>query len=220
MERRSLDLAVIEDQGRRIIQIGRSAPDRVVPQYPTWTLSHLVGHVAAIHGRTAEICRRLPRERIPAPQRPAGVDVFDWAGEQLDSMLAGLDTADHAVVVWTFGSDTRLGFWSRRMVIETGLHRWDAQGAVEDPRPLHPLVAAHGLDEFPDMYLPRLGAVPTIDLTATDQGRSWRMGDGEPVATIEGTASDLFLRLMSRPGVSLPPTWERALDALDSPADR
>lgn len=106
------------------------------------------------------------------------------------------------------------------MVIETGVHRWDAQSAVEDPEPLHQLVATHGLNEFPDMYLPRMADVPTIELAATDEARSWRMGEGEPVATIEGSASDLFLRLMSRPGVSLPPRWEQAVDALGSPADR
>jgi hypothetical protein len=81
-------------------------------------------------------------------------------------------------------------------------------------------VARHGLDEFPDMYLGRLGDVPTIDLTATDLGRSWRYGEGEPVATIEDTASALFLRLMSRPGAALPAAWQRAVDAMGSPADR
>jgi hypothetical protein len=81
-------------------------------------------------------------------------------------------------------------------------------------------VSAHGLDEFAELYLARLGEVPTIELSATDLGRSWRFGEGEPEATIEGEASDLFLRLMSRPGVALPRAWEQAVDALGSPADR
>jgi len=80
-------------------------------------------------------------------------------------------------------------------------------------------VATDGLDEFTDMYLGRLGDVPTIELVATDLGRSWRYGPGEPEATIRGTASELFLRLMSRPGPPLPTAWEQAVDALGSPAD-
>ena len=162
------DLGAIESEGRRIIGYGRRQPDRIVPQYPTWTLRDLVVHVAGVHGRTAAVCRTLPQERVPAAELPAGGDAFGWAEEQLEEMLQGLRTADPGMEVWTFVPDKRLAFWSRRMLIETGVHRWDAQGAVEDPEPLLPPVAANGLDEFPDLYLPRLGEVPTIELTAVD----------------------------------------------------
>ncbi len=212
-------LAVIEREGRRIIALGRSAPERRVPQYPTWTLRDLVMHVASVHGRTAEVCRMLPKERIATPAPPEDRDAFDWATEQLDRMLAGLGTADVESAVWTLVPSQRLAFWGPRMVIETGVHRWDAQAAIEVPEPLLPVVATAGLDEFSALYLPQLGRVPTIELTATDHGRAWRFGEGEPAARIEGTASDLFLRLMSRPGTPLPHEWERAVDALGSPAD-
>jgi uncharacterized protein (TIGR03083 family) len=122
--------------------------------------------------------------------------------------------------VWTFVADRSLDFWRRRMVIETGVHRWDAQLAATEPEPLFRRVSRYGLDEFDQLYLPRLGDVPTLELRATDLGRTWRYGDGDPVATVEGPASDLFLRLMSRLGVALPNAWEEAVDALGSPADR
>ena len=212
-------LAVIEQEGRRIIEYAQRHPERVVPQYPTWTQRDLAIHVASIHGRTAAICETLPQERIPTAQLPEGRDPFDWAGQMLAEMVEALASADPGARVWTFGSDPTLRFWERRMVIETGVHRWDAQGALGQPDPLLPEVASDGLDEFPDMYLGRLGDVPTIDLVATDLGRSWRYGEGEPVAAIEDTASALFLRLMSRPGADLPATWQEAVDALGSPAD-
>jgi len=215
----SQDLEAIEREGRRIIELGWHEPDRVVPQYPTWRLRDLVIHVARIHGRTAAICRRLPAARIPTPRLPADRDAFDWAEAQLDTMLEGLRTADQEAEVWTFVPDRRLAFWVRRMVIETGVHRWDAQGSVEDPGPLLGIVANHGLDEFAELYLSHLGDVPTIRLVATDRARSWTYGEGQPVATIEGTASDLYLRLMSRTGTPLPAEWERAVDTLRSPAD-
>ncbi len=213
------DLAAIELEGRRIIELGWHEPDRAVPQYPTWRLRDLVIHVAGVHGRTASICRKLPTERIPTPRLPEGHDAFDWAHEQLDAMLEALRAADPEAEVWTLVPDRRLAFWERRMVIETGVHRWDAQGAVEDPGPLLRTVASHGLNEFGDLYLPRLGDVPTIRLAATDLHRSWIYGDGEPVATVKGAVSDLYLRLMSRPGTHLPAEWERAVDALRSAAD-
>lgn len=214
------DLVAIEYEAWRIIELGRQSPDRVVPQYPTWTLRDLVLHVAGVHGRTGAVCETLATERLPTATLPPGADPFDWAAEQLALMLAALAEADPSAAVWTFVDDPSLAFWSRRMVVETGVHRWDAQGATSEPEPLLDIVARHGLDEFNDLYLPRLGEVPAIELHATDLGRTWRLGQGEPVERIEGKASDLFLRLMARPGVALPGPWEQAVDALGSPADR
>ena len=84
------DLAAIEAEGQRLIGLARRDADAVVPQYPTWTLRDLALHVAAVHGRTAEICQTLPQERIPTPQPPIGHDPFDWADEQLAAMLPNL----------------------------------------------------------------------------------------------------------------------------------
>ncbi len=76
-------------------------------------------------------------------------------------------------------------------------------------------VGAHDREAFQMLH----GDVPAIELLATDVGRAWRYGAGEPEMIVEGSASDLFLRLMSRPGVVLPRAWEQAVDALGSPAD-
>jgi uncharacterized protein (TIGR03083 family) len=211
------DLAVIEREGRRIIELARAEPGTHTRQYPTWTLTDLAAHLGGVHGRTAEVCRSLPTERIPTPDPDPGVDAVDWAEAQLVRMLEALAAADPGAEVWTFVSDRRLAFWGPRMVIETGVHRWDAEGAVGEPGPLLEIVAAHGLDEFSALYLPRLGDLPTLGLYATDLDRRWRYGSGPTSEVVEGTASELFLRLMSRPGVALPEAWARAVDALARP---
>ena len=211
------DLTALEYEAWRIIEFGRLAPDRAVPQYPTWTLSDLVVHVAGVHGRTAAICHELPQERISRPRLPEGADPFEWAAVQLSDMLDGLANADPSAEVWTFVDDHSLRFWVRRMVVETGVHRWDADSSSGEPEPLLDRVARHGLDEFDQLYLPRLEGVSPILLHATDLDRSWRMGDGDPTAVVEDTASLLFLRLMSRPGATLPTSWETAVDALAPP---
>ena len=220
MMSRDKDLAAIEYEGWRLIELGRQTPERVVPQYPTWTMRDLVVHTAEVHGRTAAVCESLPAERIAVAELPQEADPFEWAAEQLARMLEGLAMADPDAHVWTFVDDPALRFWIRRMVVETGVHRWDAHSAVGEPVELLTTVSRHGLDEFAALYLPRLDDVQTIELSATDLGRSWRYGPGEPTARIQGEASDLFLRLMSRPGVELPADWAAAVDALGSPADR
>jgi uncharacterized protein (TIGR03083 family) len=212
-------LATIKADGQHIIDATRATPERIVPQYPTWTLHDLLLHVATIHARTAEICTSLPQERVPFPALSPGDDLCAQAENELGRLLEALAAADPDAEVWTFGSDHHVRFWERRMVLETGVHRWDAQGAVGTPDPLRPRVAIDGLDEFSDFYLGRLGDVPTIDVHATDVDRTWRYGDGAPTATVEGTASSLFLRLMSRPGTPFPAAWETVVDALATPAD-
>lgn len=215
------NLAGIESEGRRLALAARRDPQQAVPQYPDWTLADLASHTASIHGRTTLICRDLPTERVSAPRLPDGKDPIDWYEETLDEMLAALTAADPDSECWGFGPQPAVGFWERRMVIETGVHRWDAYQAHGEEDRLTDLVARAGLEEFADMWLPHLGDVQTLQVNATDLDRAWRYGEGEPTATVDGTASELYLRLVSRPSpVELPADWAAAVDGLASPPKR
>ena len=213
------NLRSIEDEGRRLGAAARAAPDRAVPQYPGWDLSDLASHTASIHGRTTQICRELPQESISAPRLPADRDPIDWYDETLEEMVAALGGADPATPVWTVVPGTTLGFWETRMVVETGVHRWDADQALGGADPLTDVVARAGLDEFAGMWLHRLGPLPALELT-TELG-VWHMGDGAPTEHVDGTASDVYLRLMSRPTQAvLPDAWATAVDGLAPPPKR
>ena len=212
------NLAGIESEGRRLGLAARRDPHRSVPQYPGWTLADLVNLTASIHGRTAQICRELPAERISSPKLPEGTDPVDWYEETLDDMLAALTEADPASECWAFGPRPNVGFWERRMVIETGIHRWDAYQALGEEDRLTDLVARSGLDEVPDMWLRQAGDVQTLRATATDLEESWVFGQGDPTASVDGTASDLYLSIVSRPSlVDLPPDWAAAVRGLAPP---
>lgn len=210
---------IIASEGTRLLTAARVDPERGVPQYPAWTLRDLVTHVASIHGRTIEVCETLPSQRVPAPALPEGRDPLDWYAETLPAMIVALERLDPVTPVWFFTPGGTISSWRRRMLIETGVHRWDAQQALGEPEPLLEVVAVNGLDEFGDMWLARIDTeLPALELVATDVGRSWRFGAASPEASIAGTASDLFLRLMSRPGPELPEAWEAAIDGLATPA--
>ena len=212
------NLASIESDGRRLGYAVREDPQRPVAQYPSWTLGDLAAHTAAIHGRTTLLCRDLPQERISAPRLPEGMDPVDWYEENLDQLLAALTEADPTVPVWGFGAVTTIGFWERRMVVETGVHRWDAEQASGRAEKLTDHVARSGLDELPDLWLLSMGDVQTLKLEATDLGQTWVYGDGKAQETVLGTASDLYLRLASRPSpVRLPDDWAAAVAALPPP---
>lgn len=215
------NLASIESEGRRLALAARRDPQRAVPQYPGWNLSDLASHTASIHGRTAHICRELPSDRVSAPRLPEGKDPIDWYEENLDDMLAALTDADPETECWGLVPNPTVGSWESRMVVETGVHRWDAYQAHGEEDRLTDLVARSGLDEFAELWLPYLGDVQTLAVTASDIGDTWTYGEGEPTASVEGTASDLFLRLMSRPSpVVLPDDWVAAVDGLSPPPKR
>lgn len=216
----SVERELIRSEALRILELANRDLERSVPQYPGWMMSDLLSHLAWVNGRTAVVCVDLAQERVSGPLLPLHGDVPRWFEETLESMLEALETTDPDAVVWGFGSDPTVGLWERRMLIEAGLHRWDAEQAWGEERPLLDAVAVAGLDEFPDMWLPRLAAVPTISMTATDLGRTWVFGEGEPESFLEGTGSELYLRLMSRPGVELPAEWVAAVDALEPPPRR
>jgi uncharacterized protein (TIGR03083 family) len=208
------NLSSIAANGSRILELARRNPDQPVPQYPGWDLRDLLTHTASIHGRTALYCETQPSERISAPRLPEGADALEWYEENLVKMLAALRESDPSAEVWTFGDEQNIGWWERRMVIETGVHRWDAEGAFGEESPLGELVARAGLDEFGEAWLPQLPEVPTLRVMATDINATWVFGEGDPELDVEGSASDLCLRLMSRNGVELPSVWAAAVDSL------
>lgn len=204
----------IEVEGERLLDLAKRDPERAVPQYPGWTMRDLVSHTASIHGRTTVICKTLPTERVSAPRLPEGADELEWYEETLAVMVAALKAADSDSDVWGFGGSKPISFWERRMVVETGVHRWDAEEALEDASPLLDYVAKCGLDEFPEMWLSHLGDVPTLEVKALDIGEEWVYGDGPPSETVEGLVSAIYLRLMQRPGIDLPSGWAAAVDSL------
>jgi len=215
------NISLIKSQGRRLAEASRRDPSRMVPQYPDWTLADLASHTASVLGRTLSICRELPQERISAPRLPKERDPIDWFEETLEEMIEALSEADATSPCWAFGPNQVLGFWETRMLIETGVHRWDAEQVFGDPEPLHRRVAEAGLDEFVDLWFPQLGDVETLTVSATDVGRTWTYGEGEPKSTVAGAVSDVYLRLISRPStVEIPQDWATAVDGLSPPPKR
>jgi uncharacterized protein (TIGR03083 family) len=216
------NLAAIRSDGERVLELARLDRERPVPQYPGWLISDLVSHLGGNHARTTIICREFPTERPSAPRPPQGADIIEWYEANLEEMLAALEESDLAATAWGFWPESTIGLWEKRMVIETGLHRWDADQAFGEPAPLSAVVARTALDEFGEMWVPRMGEITgVLEVNAIDLGETWSFGSGAEKGTASGTASDLYLRLMSRPSpVDLPVQWSAAVDALEPPPKR
>jgi hypothetical protein len=139
-----------------------------------------------------------------------------------------LEAAQPDAPVWNWSIRPHVAsFWWRRMAQETAIHRWDAQSAHAQQRPIAADVALDGVDEFLDVFLPTdLAEKPptdldgTIQLQSVDRPASWLVtvsggvlfarrdqkpaAADQPLATVSASASDLLLLLWRRVTPSAP----------------
>lgn len=184
-------------------------PNAPVAACPGWDLRALVEHLGCVHRWAAEVVRT----GVVADQPTAdGVDdLAGWFADGADALLTALTAADPQAPTWSFTTDRTAGFWRRRQALETVVHRWDAQRAVGEPAPLDAQLAADGIAEVADLFLPRqvrFGRIPplpaAVALRPLDAGPEVRLGDGQLVATVTGPAEVLLLLLWHRVGPADP----------------
>ncbi|MCL2551348.1 MAG: maleylpyruvate isomerase family mycothiol-dependent enzyme [Actinomycetia bacterium] len=168
--------------------------DRQVPTCPDWTLRQLAVHVGQAHRWAGEMVRIRATdelaeddEHIPGFTPPPGDDVLDgWLAEGAEVLVAALREAGPEQEVWTWHGPHRAAFWSRRMAVETLVHRADAALGAERPYAAEADLAADGLDEWLDLVTDPeqvagdpelhelLGTGQTLHLHATDvPGAEW-----------------------------------------------
>lgn len=205
------------------------ALDLPVPSCPEWHVADLVRHLGT---RYAWVRSHVARGVTSRPEEPSGEtggegpaegeDPVDWWRRQYDALLALLDGLDPDLPAWNWAPQPkRAMFWYRRTAHETAVHRWDAQMATGLAEPVEAKLAADGLTEVLDTWLPagrgrgerRPGVVA---LQATDIDEVWyvrlrREGialldtdtlldddDRHERATASATASDLLLAAYGR----------------------
>ena len=116
--------------------------------------------------------------------------------------------------MWTWGPGRTSGWWARRILHETTVHRADAELAlgVADPE-IDSVVAADGIDEFlfnlpsarrPYKHLASLPTGASMHLHATDSdgewlvrftesGIAWERGHGRASVAVRGPVASLLL---------------------------
>lgn len=128
-----------------------------VPTCPGWTVEDVVRHLGGAfrrarlwltNGAAAQQCQSEPgTDQTPTVELREGF-------EGLHSELAGHDPAEPAATWWP--TDSTYGFWRRRMVHETTMHRVDVQtatGVALSAIPEH--VAIDGIDEVLTLWFGR-----------------------------------------------------------------
>ncbi|MEU4746834.1 maleylpyruvate isomerase family mycothiol-dependent enzyme [Actinosynnema sp. NPDC023658] len=219
---------VAEEITRFAGTLGRLDAGTPVPSCPDWTAKDLATHLGMIH-RWVD---RTVADQSPDPLeftqfgRDLPEDWSDygaWVAAMAEPLSRTLREADLDGPAWSFTDDRTAGFWPRRMVHETTVHRVDAELAAGDRPRVDPEVAVDGIDEllhllhhghpFRDQPADLRGNGETIHLHATDvdvhwlitlapTGHGWEHLGADPErpasATVRGPAGDLHLLQYNR----------------------
>jgi uncharacterized protein (TIGR03083 family) len=205
-------LSALVQETHQVEQLVRDADLAVlVPSCPGWTAYDLVTHLGAIH-RWAAAATRTPHDgRMPDdPEEPQGLDGADLASWYSVSAAELLETlsVDPDRSCWTLGQPHSVGFWRRRQLHETAVHRWDLQNALRKPARMDVDIALDGVDEVLTTMLPRQLRLRRVEessrwvrLRVNGRDRVLALSarcDAHPVATVTADASTVLLLLWGR----------------------
>jgi uncharacterized protein (TIGR03083 family) len=197
-----------------------------IPAVDGWTVGEVVVHV----GQGAHWITKIVQDDLdghaalealdPDPSLADEPALLAWFDDAAAEMVAALEAAGPDARGWTFGDpDRALSYWWRRRAHETAVHRWDVDSAQGSPAPIDRDLAVDGIDEFFEVFLPRVGTRvtgegQTLHLHGTDEGLAegtgewtvtfgpdglrWARGHAKGDAAVRGAASDLLLLLWNR----------------------
>ncbi|SDY07238.1 TIGR03083 family protein [Micromonospora pattaloongensis] len=223
-------IGALRAEGPAFLAAVREAePDTPVPSCPGWTVTDLVQHLGALYawvrGHVARGVTEPPAGGPSADGVPGGAAAVDWWQHEFDQLMLQFDALDPELPAYNWAPQAkRAGFWPRRMAHETAVHRWDAQMSIGGTEPIEAKLAADGVSEVLDTWLPAgrrradLAPYGVVQLIAVDAAQEWYLrlrGDGVALldtdtildsddhntrTTASGTASDLLLALWGRVG--------------------
>ncbi|MFC0039254.1 maleylpyruvate isomerase family mycothiol-dependent enzyme [Actinomadura rayongensis] len=217
-----------------------------VPSCPGWTAAELTRHLGGVHRWARGLVATRAQEA--AGRREMGVtwpdddaDLGPWFAEGGRDLLTALRDAGPDEPVWTWGDGGTAGWWARRMLHETAVHRCDLDLALGRAARVPAGVAVDGVGELlanlraAAAFSPNvkeLRGAGTLTFAAADAGARWNVrftadgftaerADGpapaDATASVTGAAADLYLFAWGRraPGdPALAFTGDAALVAL------
>ncbi len=195
-----------------------ASPGTPVPSCPGWTMAKLVKHTGIVHRWAGHIVATRARARTEQRDIEAGLPADEaayprWLAAGAAPLAAALRSAGPDTVVLAWGAEQRSGWWARRMLHETTVHRADAELALGAWPDIDPVAAADGIEEFlanlpaarrPSQRLAELPAGKSLHLHATDSdgewlvrfgagGVEWSRGHEKASAAVRGPAAALLL---------------------------
>ena len=215
-------LRVLRLDAARLSEVGRMGLDPPVPSCPGWTVADVLTHTAAVYLHKVELMRQgvAPQEWPPADfEGREPLSFLAEATQELWDELMARDPGQACATWWP--DDQTVGFWYRRMALETAVHRVDAELGHDVVTPVDEALAVDGIDEVLRVMLggpwwddPEFPTAEPIEdrVRVTAAGRSWTVtlsarsvevsesDTGEVAVEVAGQPDDVYLWLWGRRG--------------------
>lgn len=198
-------------------------PKTPVPSCPEWDLAELITHLGRVHRWVAEIARARSMEYVNWKKLDIGLPadptaLAGWLGAGADELVEAL-SIDPTTPLWSFSPGGSAGWWARRQLHETAVHRADGQVAVGLAPQIPDAVALDGVEELLGVMFPAVGVTKRVaelgragdsvhlhaidapgewTITLTEDGYSWDSGHTKATVAVRGSAADLYLLLWNR----------------------
>jgi len=140
-------LELIDADTERLIALGERGLTEKIPCCPGWDVAEVVWHTAGVYEHKVRV---MADNAWPEPWPPADFDEraeIAFLREAKDDLFAELSRHDASEITTTFGADSTIGFWIRRMALEVAVHRYDAELAHGDTTPINRELSLDGIDE-------------------------------------------------------------------------
>jgi len=200
---------------REVATMGLEAP---VPTCPGWSVGDVVHHTAEVYLHKVACTQQ---QRNPDPWPPAEhagratLELFDEATAALLAMFAAHGPDDPSYTWWD--PEQTVGFWMRRMALETAVHRVDVEVAHDVVTPVDPALALDGIDELLVAMLAgdewaQEGTAEPVDaaIRISAAGRSWTVTlDSARVDVVEAATSDVSVEVAGEPDAVFCWLWGR-----------
>jgi uncharacterized protein (TIGR03083 family) len=213
-------MALLRADAARLREVAERGLHPLVPSAPGWTVGDVVAHTAEVYAHKVE-CTRLGRAPDPWPpdelRRLEPLVAFDETAARLFELFDASEPETPSHTWWP--PDQTVGFWMRRMALETAVHRLDVELGHGVPTPVDAALALDGIDELLVMMLAgdewaEYGTEVPVNagVRVTSAGRSWtvdltaeavtvdRSADGEVAVEISGEPGEVYRWLWGRGG--------------------
>jgi uncharacterized protein (TIGR03083 family) len=204
-------LAHLVADGGRIASLADDHADAGIPTCPDWTMQELAEHVRWVLAWLSEAAAQGVSPDVTTMPIP------DTIEEGVRAAVAKIADLDPARATWTWahpdGGDSAQWYF-RRLAHEILVHRLDAELGAGEVTAVDPALAADGVDEFCEVFVPVSAGVAdangeTLHLHATDAECEWLLtmrpegidatpGHAKGDAAIRAGALDLLLMSWGR----------------------
>lgn len=208
----------IRADGDLIAALAPRGLDLPVPACAPWNVRKVVAHLASVYDHKVMAMRlgRKPMQGEWVTDEPYGKDTVEWFEDEHAKLVAELMAHSPKAQAWSWWeADQTVGFWYRRMALETAVHRVDVEMQFGPPSAIDPALAVDGIDEVLTVMLAgdadaaaSVPATGTVEVLADEAAWSVAFEDTRtvvtpgrrtsPRATLSGDPGALFLYLWGR----------------------